>query len=310
MIRILTGDCRTILDTLPAGSVQCVVTSPPYFGLRDYGVAGQIGLEATPDAYVAEMVVVFRDVWRVLREDGTCWLNLGDSFASSAKGSGGLNSFQSGNAGSLFGGSRKLNCGLPDKQLLMIPARVALALQADGWWLRSAITWCKPAPVPESVNDRPTSATEQVFLLTKRSSYYYDAAAIAEPTEYQVPSDRKASGAYSEGSGRYDGGRHRSGGFVTGATRNARNWWVIGRSGFSGAHFATMPPELVERCIKAGTKPGDTVLDPFSGAGTTALVADRLNRNAIGIELNPAYAALASNRISDDAGMFAKVAAE
>ena len=310
--QVLIGDCLATLRTLPDGVAQCCVTSPPYYGLRDYGMAGQIGLEETPDAYIARLVEVFRKVRRVLRDDGVLWLNLGDSYAGSSM-TGGNAGFNASGGGDGFKQARqmKFKPGLGSakpKDLLMIPAQVALALRADGWFLRSDIIWHKPNPMPESVTDRPTSAHEHVFLLTKSARYFYDAAAIAEAAEYQVPADRDASGAYSLGSGRIDGGQHRSGGFVTGATRNARNVWTIATQPYSGAHFATMPPELAERCIKAGSKPGDTILDPFGGAGTTGLVADRLNRNAILCELNPEYARLARERLTDDAPLLAVVA--
>jgi DNA modification methylase len=257
------------------------VTSPPYFGLRNYGVDGQIGLEASPDEYIAELVAVFREVRRVLRDDGTLWLNLGDSYCSTDKWGGGGNAGKhsvadDGSVPSWAVRQRKQPmAGIKPKDLLMIPARVALALQADGWWLRSAITWCKPSPMPESVSDRPTSATEMVYLLAKSPRYFFDQEAIREP-----------SGA------------------------NARNWWVINTQPFSGSHFAVMPATLVERCIRAGSRPGDTILDPFSGAGTTAMVADRLGRDAIGIELNPAYSAMAHRRVVDDCPLFAEVAAQ
>ena len=403
MIRLLAGDCRDVLATLPADSVQCVVTSPPYYGLRDYGTAQwdggdavcdhkpavvrtqmarnddgqafrnstryrdheadgafgrkcgkcgavrvdrQIGLESSPDEYLAAMVGVFREVRRVMRPDATCWINLGDSFR--------------------------------DKQLLMMPARLALALQADGWWVRSDIIWHKPNPMPESVTDRPTSAHEHVFLLTKSARYFYDADAVREEAEYgrRDWSDTRAVlrrldeplGRVVPGSGTVGGGNPASG-------RNIRNVWTIATAPFPGSHFATMPAAVVERCIKAGTsergccgqcgKPwvrvvergaeattrapasvytglayaspqsaprgpkrnfGEsvstttgwragcdheapvvpcTVLDPFAGAGTTLLCADRLQRDAIGIELNTAYTEMAMQRCRDDAPLFA-----
>jgi DNA modification methylase len=327
---ILIGDCLTTLRTLPDGAAQTCVTSPPYYGLRDYGVAGQIGLEETPDAYVARLVDVFREVRRVLRDDGTLWLNLGDSYArSEAKGGSGPGGKNCAAYGNVYGlaqsakvgssdgavgrgdrpGSRLAADGVKYKDLLGIPWMVAFALRADGWWLRSDIIWHKPNPMPESVRDRPTSAHEHVFLLSKRASYFYDAAAIAEPADF--PGDdrhnrtdaRKVSDPMCA-----DGGSRARTGNPTGLTRNARNVWTIATQPYSGAHFATMPPDLAERCIKAGSRPGDTVLDPFSGAGTTGLVADRLNRDAILCELNPEYARLARERIKDDAPLFAGVA--
>ncbi|MGI4944917.1 MAG: DNA-methyltransferase [Janthinobacterium lividum] len=292
-------------------------TSPPYYGLRNYNCDGQIGLEPTPDAYVAEMVAVFREVRRVLRDDGTLWLNIGDSYSGSPN-SGGQNGARSNGQGTgkagetvrLSGIPSKRGPGIKPKDLLMIPAMVALALRADGWFLRSDIIWHKPNPMPESVTDRPTSAHEHVFLLSKSGSYFYDAAAIAEVAEHaehsakyhskMAPRDyanKAGVAAIAAGLGRQNGIKAQN---VTGM-RNARNVWTITTQPYSGAHFATMPPELVERCVKAGSKPGDMILDPFGGAGTTGLVADRLGRSATLIELNPTYAALAQDRITDDA---------
>lgn len=313
-VTILHGDCRAVLPTLTDCSVQCCVTSPPYYGLRDYGVDGQIGLEPTPDEYVAEMVAVFREVRRVLRDDGTLWLNIGDSY-NTPNNRRDASAYVSGGKSRLMEqepnrkASQRYDATLKPKDLLGIPWLLAFALRADGWYLRSDIIWAKPNPMPESVKDRPTSAHEHVFLLSKRGAYFYDAGAIAEPSEY--PGDdrhnrtdtRKAIDAMCS-----DGGSRARTGNPTGDTRNARNVWTIATQPYSGAHFATMPPELAERCIKAGTRPGDTVLDPFGGAGTTGLVADRLGRNATLIELNPAYRTLAAERITDDAPLFAGVA--
>jgi DNA modification methylase len=312
-VTILHGDCRTVLPTLADCSIQCCVTSPPYYGLRDYGVAGQIGLEPTPDEYVAEMVAVFREVRRVLRHDGTLWLNIGDSYAAPSKGTGGATEKQVTNAGAFFA-PRKFNMGdAKQKDLMGIPWLLAFALRAGGWFLRSDIIWHKPNPMPESVRDRPTSAHEHVFLLTKRERYFYDAGAIAEDA---IPQERTGKTGYStpkheahhEATKGEANWRKSTLNAASGDTRNARNVWTIATQPYSGAHFATMPPELAERCIKAGTKPGDTVLDPFSGAGTTGLVADRLNRHATLIELNPEYRALAGERITADAPLFGAVA--
>lgn len=282
-INILTGDSRVMLATLPDSSVQCCVTSPPYFGLRDYGHDGQIGLEATPDAYVAELVAVFREVRRVLKDDGTLWLNLGDSYASFRDGKATPDTSRGESEGTLVPkGSAKnrmaatfAGSAVKHKDLIGIPWRVAFALQADGWYLRSDIIWHKPNPMPESVTDRPTKAHEYVFLLSKSARYYYDSEAIAEQAELN--------------------------------TRNARTVWAITTKPFKGAHFATMPSELAERCIKAGSASGDMILDPFGGAGTTGLVADQLGRNATLIELNSTYAAMARARIADDAPLFVEV---
>lgn len=439
---ILPGDCREMLATLADASVHCVVTSPPYWGLRDYGVAGQIGLEQSPDEYVAETVAVFREVRRVLRDDGTLWLNLGDSYAS-----GGGTGAQ-GARGQRFDRRYFPEASIKPKDLIGIPWMVAFALRADGWYLRSDIIWAKPNPMPESVTDRPSQAHEHVFLFAKSGDttfwthrdrsgmrskpepdyrwlnretreersdipdgwpevgrdlwrrinlwtahdYFFDAEAIREDSEASDAS--KARYAY----GRYEGGGNakrfeRTGkpDFLTtknndygqaSGTRNSRNVWSIATKPFADAHFATFPPDLAERCISAGTsehgccsacgapwgrptervdtgrrqKMADgwdtgagghgtihrdgrekgesgvpimesrtigwgpscqhdvpvkpcTVLDPFAGAFTTAMVADRLQRNAIGIELNPDYCAMAERRLVKDAGMFAEITA-
>lgn len=335
-LRILTGDCRDVLATLPDESVHCVVTSPPYFGLRDYGVAGQIGLEASPEAFVAEMVAVFRAVRRVLRKDGTLWLNLGDSY-------------NAGRNGGHAGGAKQASLarhdgiqrsganapGLKPKDLIGIPWRVAFALQADGWWLRQDIIWSKPNPMPESITDRCTKAHEYPFLLSKSERYQFDAEAIAEPItigngtgvgpQYTPPGGGpphrglKGNAKTFRGGGAYTGGRS----FSNSAdversshgnapnekgTRNKRSVWTVATSPFPQAHFATFPPDLITDCIAAGCPVGGTVLDPFGGAGTTGLVADRLGRDAILIELNPAYTVMARERLQRDGGMFANVA--
>jgi DNA modification methylase len=311
-VRILTGDCRQMLKTLPAESVHCVVTSPPYFGLRDYGVDGQIGLEPDPSTYVSTLVEVFQEVRRVLYPSGTVWLNLGDSYAGggghcpTAPSSAYSKSGKYGSA--LKSGGIKPQGFIKPKDLLGIPWRVAFALQADGWWLRSDIIWAKPNPMPESVTDRPTSAHEHVFLMAKSERYFFDAEAVAEPARFEVIA-RGMLGAVGT-SMRQDAPQvavsHSRA--ADGATRNIRNVWTIATQPFSEAHFATFPPALVEPCIKAGCPEGGTVLDPFGGAGTVGLVADRLKRNAILIELNSVYAAMARHRIEQDAGMFAEVA--
>lgn len=305
-VRIITGDCIETLRTLPDGAAQCCVTSPPYYGLRDYGHAGQIGLEETPDAYVARLVDVFREVRRVLRDDGTLWLNLGDSYASDSKwgGSTGGKHVKAlhGDAGA---GRGKRCTGLKDKDLIGIPWMVAFALRADGWFLRSDIIWHKPNPMPESARDRPTKAHEYVFLLTKSARYFYDAAAIAEDA-LQPEGEARITAQHKQAAI----GQNQTGSLGTNqgaATRNARTVWTIATQPYSGAHFATMPPDLAERCIKAGSKAGDTILDPFGGAGTTGLVADRLGRGAILCELNPAYAVLASERITSDAPLLGAI---
>lgn len=339
-VTIRHGDCREVLRTLPDESVHCVVTSPPYWGLRDYGVAGQIGLEASPEAFVSEMVDVFTEVRRVLRSDGTLWLNLGDSYMGGGRGGGADNCKQRTNVGGLDAAPNQRVAGYKQKDMVGAPWMVAFALRNAGWYLRQDIIWSKPNPMPESVTDRCTKAHEYLFLLSKSPRYYFDQEAILESTapttndrlsqptlERQTGSDRvpgktngrmkavgrrptketKLSGTYSEGAGRNDGGGHRSGGFVYGELRNKRSVWEVTTQPFSEAHFATFPPALIEPCIKAGSPIGGVVLDPFGGAGTTGMVADRLQRDAILIELNPEYAAIADRRIRGDAGMFADV---
>jgi len=322
------GDALALMREMPDCSVQTCVTSPPYWGLRDYGVAGQLGLERTPQEYVERMVEVFREVRRVLRDDGTCWVNLGDSYASGGRGCGQAGpdgEKQRSNVGALLGPKRAPE-GLKDKDLVGIPWRVAFALQADGWWLRSDIIWAKPNPMPESVTDRPTKSHEYLFLLTKSARYYYDAKAIAEEAEtvdtrrpYGSPGANALDprGKQGEGKQRWPGigpqhATERDRGekyepMQTHLTRNARSVWTIATSPYHDAHFATFPPELPRRCILAGSKPGDTVLDPFAGAGTTGLVADRLGRSFIGLELNPEYVTLARRRIAADCPLFNEV---
>lgn len=303
MIKIYIGDCLATLRALPVSLAQTCVTSPPYYGLRDYGIDGQIGLEDTPDAYVARLVEVFREVRRVLRDDGTLWLNLGDSYARLG-GEGGCGPNASvGNTQS--GQQRRMLVppqGYKPKDLLGIPWMVAFALRADGWFLRSDIIWHKPNPMPESVRDRPTSAHEHVFLLTKSARYFYDAAAIKEKAEESSLARLAQNVAMQAGSLRANGGAKTNGPMraVGGATRNARNVWTITTRPYRGAHFATMSPALAERCIKAGSRPGDTVLDPFGGAGTTGLMANRLGRSATLCELNPEYARLTHDRLVAD----------
>lgn len=329
--RILIGDCRQRLSELPDQSVHCCVTSPPYFGLRDYGHSGQMGLEPTPDEFVAGMVAVFQEVHRVLRDDGTLWLNIGDSY--SAGGRGNDTPKQKSNKGTGIGVvSQPWRVpGYGPKQLLGIPWRLAFALQADGWILRQDIIWSKPNPMPESVRDRCTKAHEYLFLLSKGPRYYYDADAIAEPvapstvTRLQQDLDAQVGSTRAHGGGskvmkpkppRFGGSKYgnsadpkhqtKSGNaYEGGGARNRRSVWEVATQPFREAHFATYPPALIEPCILAGCPAGGTVLDPFFGAGTTGLVADRLQRNCIGIELNPEYAGIAERRIIGEAGMFA-----
>ncbi len=404
-VRVIQGDCRAVLATLPADSVHCVVTSPPYWGLRDYGIGKDAhGLEPTIDLYVRNAVEIFRAVHHVLRPDGSLWLNLGDSY----------NNFRNGQCGQSVHNHEERNkpidrkrgsAGLKEKDLCGVPWRIAFALQADGWWLRQDIIWNKPNPMPESVTDRCTKAHEYLFLLTKSARYFFDAEAIKEAADARNEHDATGAGYEAPGQKPHSGNRvelakgFRGGSYVggrpgprkeTGNTyapdgykRNKRSVWIVATAPFPEAHFATFPPELIEPCIKAGTSErgccakcgapwereitvdykknrpsaGDdprsrgkdrlasaresygsqgwrgnnllrdakilgwratckcaaavvpcTVLDPFGGAGTTGLVADRLQRNAILIELNPAYAEMARKRIFNDAPLFAEAA--
>lgn len=296
-ITIFQADCADALPQIEADSVHCCVTSPPYWGLRDYGVAGQIGMESTPEEYVSQMVEIFREVRRVLRDDGTLWLNLGDSYCSGNRDTYDQVSDNKGKRGTCNTRPKQPDY-LKNKDLVGIPWRVAFALQADGWYLRADIIWHKPNPMPESVRDRPTKAHEYLFLLSKSERYYYDAEAIAERTAYEVPDCRPKSGDYSVGSGRNDGGMHRSGGFVTGTTRNKRSVWTVATEPYPEAHFATFPPALIEPCIKAGCPAGGTVLDPFGGSGTTMQVARAMGCGGVMIELNAQYCSLAAKRLS------------
>jgi DNA modification methylase len=309
--RLLCGDVREVLASLPDRSVRCCVTSPPYWGLRDYGTAGQLGLEPTPSLYVAAMVEVFREVRRVLADDGTLWLNLGDSYAAAPGGGQGKNGAVVDRSASRLGVREatfsKVSAGLKPKDLVGIPWRVAFALQDDGWYLRSDIIWHKPNPMPESVTDRPTKSHEYLFLLSKSERYFYDADAIAEPSTH---AGRVVATNGNEGMTHgYDGNRTRDGfrrGVVVKDTKNIRTVWTIASQPYPGSHFATFPEELPRRCILAGSQPGDTVLEPFLGSGTTAAVAVGNGRHAIGIELNPEYLKLAAQRIGP---MFCDVAA-
>jgi DNA modification methylase len=301
------GDCLDVLKTLPDCSVQCCVTSPPYFGLRDYGVDGQIGLEATPDEYVARLVAVFAEVRRALRDDGTCWVNLGDSYSSHDPGGYRVGEFLNPDgrqSKESIGARNRAGThieGVKRKNLLGIPWRVAFALQADGWYLRQDIIWAKPNPMPESVTDRCTKAHEYLFLLTKNARYFWDAEAMKEPAIGKPSGNKAKSWGTNETETRADG----VGDVETmrgipwdGATnRNRRSVWTIAPKPYKGAHFAVMPPALVEQCILAGSRPGDVALDPFNGSGTTGAVAIEHGRRYVGIELNPEYVTLSRARI-------------
>jgi len=300
------GDCREVLRTLPESSVHCVVTSPPYFGLRDYGVDGQIGLEQTPDEYVAEMVKVFREVRRVLRDDGTLWLNLGDSYNTQPAGNKKPCGFSQTRPSRVSGNGdqetvntgRSLVKGMKKKDLIGIPWRVAFALQADGWFLRQDIIWHKPNAMPESVRDRCTKAHEYIFLLSKSERYYFDNEAVKEDAIYEETRTGRV-GAYQIRAMQSTGDGTTPTGVASRdlSKRNRRSVWTVATKPFKGAHFATFPPALIEPCILAGCPKGGTVLDPFNGAGTTGLVCQRLGRNYIGIELNEEYLALTRRRL-------------
>ena len=329
-IKILIGDVLEQLATLPDDSIDCCVTSPPYWGLRDYGVPGQIGLEPSLGEHIKVIVNVFEEIKRVLKPTGTCWLNYGDCYArDSAKGGSGPNGKHDyhsdyGSARNIVSETRGSSDGfvgradlaarrlgdkaLKPKDLCMMPNRIAIALQDAGWWVRSEIIWHKPNPMPESVTDRPTNAHEKIFLLTKSARYFYDAEAVREErlgTTHSRGSKRKPP-IEAAGVGHKDWCRYMTADDEL-TTRNLRNVWTVQPQPFSEAHFATFPPALIEPCIKAGCPKGGTVLDPFGGAGTTGLVADRLGRDAILIELNPEYAEIAKCRLDSDAGMFSGV---
>ena len=306
--KVLIGDCRDTLKTLPEQSVNTCVTSPPYFGLRDYGHEGQMGAEPTPDEFVAALVEVFREVRRVLRDDGTVWLNLGDSYAraggwSNNNGLDGVSREDSKRAKSNLsytdGKSQKLAKGLKPKDLIGIPWRVAFALQADGWYLRQDIIWHKPNPMPESVTDRCTKSHEYIFLLSKSPKYYYDHVAIKEPADPK--NNRESAGVRRTAPGSSDHGGPASGkrDYVT---RNRRDVWTVPVRPYKGAHFATFPPALIEPCILAGCPEGGIVLDPFGGSGTTAGVAVGSGRNAVICELNPEYVDLIAERVAAVSG--------
>lgn len=297
------------LAQLEDGSVHCVVTSPPYWGLRDYGQDGQIGLEPTPELYVEHIVGVFREVRRVLRDDGTLWLNLGDCYSTNPKGPNGDDKSTLSPSGVRVQRATHLNgrraLGLKPKDLVGIPWRVAFALQADGWWLRSDIIWSKPNPMPESVTDRPTRAHEYVFLLSKRARYYYDADAIREPHTDKLGTERFQGGNgvsrsdYKAKTQGWNGGgmvhRHRE---YNSAGRNKRSVWEIATQPFPGAHFATFPEALVKPCILAGSPEGGTVLDPFAGSGTVGVVAQKAGRKAVLIDVNPDYCDMMRDRLA------------
>ena len=353
--KILVGDVRTRLAEIPDDSIQSCITSPPYWGLRDYGTASwdggdplcdhlgkpmatkaninrncgtgndvknatarefykdicgkcgatrvdsQLGLEQTPDEYVAQMVAVFREVRRVLKDDGVLWLNLGDSYSGSGKGPAGNLGAKHNERHLEHKHSAIVPDGLKPKDLVGIPWRVAFALQADGWWLRQDIIWHKPNPMPESVTDRCTKSHEYLFMLTKSAKYYFDNEAIKEPVKQDWGTRDRTNGKYhNDGTGL----QPHTGLTKSYETRNKRSVWSITTKPFKGAHFAVMPEALVEPCILASSRQDDTILDPFTGSGTVAVVALRHARNFIGTELNPEYANIAQQRINESNPLF------
>lgn len=355
-ISILIGDVRDRLREIPEDSFDCVVTSPPYWGLRDYGVDGQIGLEPTRGEHLAVMVEVFEEVRRVLRPTGTLWLNYGDCYATSPNGRSAADTKAAGKDDRTFRDKpfSTIQGVLKPKDLCMVPNRLAIALQEAGWWVRSEIIWAKPNPMPESITDRPATSHEKIFLLSKAPRYHYNGDAVrqgladtsvtrlAQNVDAQESSYRANGGAKTNGTMKAVGGSRRRDSFKRegskravahpgqnmgthrpdredvayprGEGRNLRNYepapvqvWPIATRPFSEAHFATFPPELAERCLMAGCPVGGHALDPFGGAGTTALVADRLGFDCTIIELNPEYAEIARKRIAEDQGMFVNV---
>lgn len=343
---LLQGDCLTVLKTLPDESVNCCITSPPYWGLRDYGTAkweggdekcdhkipkvetdpkqvfdgspgshairfnrerchkcgakridSQLGLEKTPEEYVAKLVEIFREIRRALRKDGTAWLNLGDSYAATKEGN--TNEFEKKELLHSMMFKKTTPKNLKPKDLVGVPWRVAFALQADGWWLRQDIVWHKPNPMPESVTDRCTKSHEYIFLLTKSARYYYDAEAIKEDSIHVGEVRTNTQYGKNASMGKYGQTR---GGFIGEVTvtekRNKRSVWTVTTKPYRDAHFATYPPKLITPCVLAGCPENGTVLDPFNGSGTTGLVALTHNRNYIGIELNPKYLEMTKRRLN------------
>jgi len=316
--KLLQGDVFDCIQDIESSTVQCCVTSPPYYGLRDYGQTGQIGLEETSDEYIAKLVTVFRGVRRVLKDDGTLWIVIGDCYAGSRKGGAthpeNAGHYKQGTNRGMIGKPAVTNVGWGDckpKDLVGIPWMLAFALRADGWYLRQDIIYEKSNAMPESVKDRCTRSHEYIFLLTKQARYYYNSEAIKEPANPKSNLNWERRGMskdllppgqiYSQHRLKRSGSKDRKivdGKILSeGFTRNKRSVWTVATSSFSGPHFATFPPELIEPCILAGSKPGDLIFDPFAGSGTTLYVAEQLGRDSIGIELSPQYCNLIRKRL-------------
>lgn len=301
-INILQGDCIETLQKLDDKSINTCITSPPYWGLRDYGETDQLGLEDTPEEFVENLVKVFREVKRVLRDDGTVWLNLGDSYSSGGRTT---TTNQTLRGDKDYGVTRpKPSKGIKPKDLIGIPWRVALALQQDGWYLRQDIIWHKPNPMPESVKDRCTKAHEYIFLLSKSPKYYFDNESIKEDAVGNSPNNKKPHKHQGQPFSRT---KENLVNIQAVKKRNKRSVWTVTTKPFKGAHFATFPMDLIEPCVLAGCPEGGTVLDPFGGSGTTGIVAVNHNRNATLCELNEEYIEIAKKRIEEQAGMLANI---
>lgn len=291
--KIIQGDCRFVLKTIESSTVNCCVTSPPYYGLRDYGMSGQLGLEPTPEEYVANLVSVFREVWRVMKDDGVVWLNLGDSYNGSGGASGDYNAGGLREEQPRYPGHRV--DGLKPKDMIGIPWRVAFALQADGWYLRQDIIWHKPNPMPESVSDRCTKSHEYIFLLSKSSRYYFNSESIKEKASPDTSVRDRDNTKLNNCPGRTKMGGLKVNDYEF---RNKRSVWTIATQPCKESHFATFPKDLIRPCIKAGCPVDGIVIDPFLGSGTTACVCIEENRKYLGIELNPEYIKIAQKRIN------------
>lgn len=308
---IYNEDCITGIQKLPSDVIDCCITSPPYYALRDYGVDGQIGLENTPEEYIQRLVYVFNSIYRVLKPTGTLWINIGDSYAGSGHGAWqnkeGSKQMYVPNPGDPITRIPKRWAGIKPKDLIGIPWMLAFALRASGWYLRQDIIWAKPNPIPESVKDRCTKSHEYIFLLSKSPQYYFDVRAIQEPSTTQgtaVGSENRYGGKkYTEHPDKFF--RTKSGNaYVHRDFRNKRDVWSVPTQPCKDAHFATYPERLIFDCIRAGCPENGIVLDPFMGAGTTAVVARKLNRKYIGYELNAEYIQIADNRLKNEIGLF------